>query len=78
MPKLNSKNTIPIEIEEILDFWSVKDIYTFENIGFLNDLDNKKYLICADCEQGPIGYQCTNSNYSYVAIERVKHKPTLE
>lgn len=48
-------------------------MYTFENIGFSNTVGNIKYLACADCELGPIGYYDTDTKVSYVALARVTH-----
>ena len=54
--------------------WLVDDMYTFENVGFTNDVGRIKYLICADCEIGPIGWHCLDDKKSfYVAVERVDH-----
>uniref|UniRef100_A0A182P5H5 Guanine nucleotide exchange factor MSS4 n=1 Tax=Anopheles epiroticus TaxID=199890 RepID=A0A182P5H5_9DIPT len=60
--------------ETLKDFWMVKDMYTFENIGFSNTVDNRKYLTCADCEVGPIGYHDLATKKSYIALARVKHE----
>uniref|UniRef100_A0A182NB53 Guanine nucleotide exchange factor MSS4 n=1 Tax=Anopheles dirus TaxID=7168 RepID=A0A182NB53_9DIPT len=60
--------------ETLKDFWVVPDMYTFENIGFSNTVDNRKYLICADCEVGPIGYHDLATKKSYIALARVKHE----
>jgi len=67
------------------EFWTVTDMFTFENVGFCNTVDNIKYLACADCEIGPIGaHFLDNKNMFYVSPLRVKHKtnsdiaPTLE
>lgn len=49
-------------------------MYTFENIGFSNNVDaTTKYLICADCEMGPVGFCDLTNKMCYVALERVKH-----
>ncbi len=54
--------------------WFVDDMYTFENVGFTKDVGRIKYLICADCEIGPIGWHCLDDKKSfYVAVERVNH-----
>ncbi|XP_070573956.1 guanine nucleotide exchange factor MSS4-like [Ptychodera flava] len=37
--------------ETLTDFWLVDDMFTFENVGFTNTVENIKYLICADCEE---------------------------
>ena len=48
--KLQDRDTIPENI------YKVKDMMEFENIGFSNEKDGIKYLICADCEIGPLGW----------------------
>lgn len=54
--------------------WFVEDMFTFENVGFTKDVGRIKYLICADCEIGPIGWHCLDDKTSfYVALERVNH-----
>ncbi|NXB17008.1 MSS4 factor, partial [Rhagologus leucostigma] len=36
---------------------------------------NVKFLVCADCEAGPIGWHCLDDKDSfYVALERVAHE----
>ena len=63
-----------METDSLDAFWLVKDMFTFENIGFSNAVDGTKYLICADCEQGPVGW-CLDSdrNTLYVAHDRIKY-----
>lgn len=53
-------------------------MFTFENIGFSHTVDNYKYLICADCEMGPVGYHNISTKKCYVALERVKYDETPE
>ncbi|XP_006628414.1 guanine nucleotide exchange factor MSS4 [Lepisosteus oculatus] len=54
--------------------WLVDDMYTFENVGFTKEVGKVKYLICADCEIGPIGWHSLDDKKSfYVALERVTH-----
>lgn len=54
--------------------WLVDDMYTFENVGFSKDVGKIKYLICADCEIGPIGWHnLDNKKCFYIALNRVKH-----
>lgn len=60
--------------ENLSSYWLVDNMFTFENVGFSNTVGTIKYLICADCEIGPIGWHdVTNSKAFYVAIGRVKH-----
>jgi hypothetical protein len=62
------------ESEKLNRFWKVIDMLTFENIGFTNTVDKKKYLICADCEIGPIGFQnLENPSELFLAFDRIKH-----
>ena len=65
----------PDEGESLKDYWMVEDMYTFDNVGFTNSVGTVKYLICADCEIGPIGWHDTNNKKRfYIALDRVKHK----
>lgn len=62
-----------LESEALKQFWQVNDMFTFENIGFSNTVKNTKYLICADCEMGPVGYHDIVSKICFIALKRVKH-----
>uniref|UniRef100_A0A183B0G4 Guanine nucleotide exchange factor n=1 Tax=Echinostoma caproni TaxID=27848 RepID=A0A183B0G4_9TREM len=70
----NASSEFPTE--ELDQFWSVKDMYTFENVGFTHNVGAVRYLTCADCELGPIGFQDTSSDTPlfYVALARTKLK----
>jgi hypothetical protein len=59
--------------EAVRKFWRVKDKFDFENVGFTKTVDgNLKYLICGECDTGPIGYYDISDEASiYVACERV-------
>lgn len=73
--KKKTEDQSPEDGETLSDFWQINGMYTFENVGFSNTVGHCKYLICADCEVGPIGYQDLNEpNFMYVALERVKHE----
>ena len=37
-------------------FYRVEDMFDFDNLGFTNTVGTIKYLSCADCDVGPIGY----------------------
>ena len=69
------KTENPGDTELINDFWMVQDMFHFENIGFLKAVKNMKYLICADCEVGPLGWHDTNDKKAfYIALSRVNHR----
>ena len=53
--KKKSENQTAEDGETIQACLRVHDMYDFENIGFSKPVDSVKYLICADCEAGPIG-----------------------
>ena len=46
----------------------------FENIGFSKPADGLKYLLCADCDLGPLGFQDVGSNTFYIAANRVRYQ----
>ena len=55
-------------------FWTVQNMFAFENVGFCNTVDNVKYLACADCEIGPIGaHFIKDKNKFFVSSQRVCH-----
>ncbi|XP_051495079.1 guanine nucleotide exchange factor MSS4 [Apus apus] len=57
------------------EHWLVRDMFSFENVGFTRDVGNVKFLVCADCEAGPIGWHCLDDkDRFYVALERVAHE----
>ncbi|XP_025990985.1 guanine nucleotide exchange factor MSS4 homolog [Solenopsis invicta] len=60
--------------ETISDYWLIEDMYTFENIGVSHTVGNVKYLACADCERGPVGWHDLSTKKSYIALCRVKHE----
>jgi len=65
------------EYEELKQFWVVSDMFDFDNVGFSHTVEGVKYLVCADCERGPIGYHDTNGGNKncHVALARVTHTP---
>ncbi|CAL1542012.1 unnamed protein product [Lymnaea stagnalis] len=75
LPNMYQKNeSAPIEGVTLVDFWHVPDMLTFDNVGFSKTVDNIKYLMCADCEVGPIGWHSVHDKKSYyIAVDRVKH-----
>jgi hypothetical protein len=72
--ELMTSESSQIHTESINKFWFASDIFTFENIGLTNAANNKKYLICADCEIGPLGYQNIDKpNEYFLCVSRVKY-----
>ena len=64
-----------VKKERFKQFYVVNDMFDFDNVGFTKSVDNDsiKYLICADCEIGPLGWHCISTKKNYVALARVKH-----
>ncbi|XP_056293159.1 guanine nucleotide exchange factor MSS4 isoform X2 [Pseudoliparis swirei] len=79
LPSMRKKNGLSTtegsaDGDTLTAHWFVDDMYTFENVGFTKDVGRIKYLICADCEIGPIGWHSLDDKKSfYVALERVNH-----
>ncbi len=72
MKKKDEKSNI---IEETTIFWKLTNMMDFENVGFCNTVENIKYLCCADCEVGPIGFHdITERNQFYIAVNRVDYQ----
>ena len=62
------------EEEVIKNFWRLGSLMSFENIGVSHIKDNTKFLSCADCEVGPIGWHDINDKTKfYIAAERVRY-----
>lgn len=74
---MTQKKNLPadgsVETEPLSDYWTVADMFIFENIGFSKTKDNRKFLICADCDMGPVGYHEIATKECFVALHRVKH-----
>lgn len=73
LPQFIMKDNDKMGGEEITRAWMVQDMFHFENVGFSNTVGNYKYLICAECEVGPIGWHCLHTKSNYIADKRVKH-----
>ncbi|KAG8451345.1 hypothetical protein GDO86_003523 [Hymenochirus boettgeri] len=79
LPSMRKKSSLAEgsspDSELLVEHWLVHDMFTFENVGFTKDVGSIKYLVCADCEVGPIGWHSLEekSNF-YVALERVRHE----
>lgn len=75
LPEIHQvKDAEAIKMELIKEFYHVKDMFIFENIGFSHQVDNCKYLTCADCEAGPLGWFDITTKESYLALSRIMHK----
>ncbi|KAI8339168.1 Mss4-like protein, partial [Chlamydoabsidia padenii] len=57
-------------------FWCLSDMMDFDNVGFSKTIGTIKYLSCADCDIGPIGYHDTaDSPKEYlVSIKRARYR----
>ena len=60
------------DLDRIGQFYRVEDMFDFDNVGFSKSVGDVKFLICADCEIGPIGY--FKDNKCYVALARIEHQ----
>lgn len=60
--------------DKLSDYWKVGDMFIFQNVGFSKNVGTNKFLICAECDMGPIGWFDTASKECFVALSRVKHE----
>lgn len=67
------KDGIAVEKERIDSWWCIEKMLDFDNIGFTHACEGVKYLVCADCEMGPVGYLSLESQAHYIAVSRVIH-----
>jgi hypothetical protein len=69
------KNT-HTENDKPVEYWTVDNVMAFENVGFTREQDNYKFLICADCDLGPLGFHDTKaSKKEYnLACNRVRYQ----
>lgn len=53
----------------------IENMYAFENIGFSNTVGTIKYLVCADCESGPVGWHdlSNGGKACFLSWDRVRH-----
>jgi DNA-directed RNA polymerase subunit RPC12/RpoP len=57
-------------------FWTVKDMYTFENISFTKSPGIKgiiKYLTCFNCENIAIGVLLSDNKSYLISVDKVKN-----
>lgn len=77
LPFIQKKEEFVSELlqgETLTRHWLVSDMFAFENVGFSMTVGSIKYLACADCDRGPIGWHdITDNTKFYVAVERVEH-----
>lgn len=60
-----------METEKISKWVCVTDMFAFENVGFSHPYEGRKFLICADCELGPIGVFDEPNNKYLIALSRI-------
>jgi len=64
------------EMEKVVWFWHLTDMFNFENIGFSKTINSDmKYLTCADCEREILGFQVlSEGNNFFLAANRVVYQ----
>ncbi|KAF0377027.1 Mss4-like protein [Gigaspora margarita] len=60
-----------------VEYWQLTDMMAFENIGFSKTIEETglKYICCADCNVGPLGYHDTKAQEKeyLIAVNRVSY-----
>lgn len=62
-----------VKTDEITECFQVRDPFQFENVGFSKTVADVKYLTCADCELGPVGWQELPIGNCFLALSRVRN-----
>ncbi|VDO25082.1 unnamed protein product [Haemonchus placei] len=74
LPLMSTSGTGCKETEDVSLWWYTASDMDFDTIGFAFEVyDNKKVLLCGDCEFGPIGLRSQDDKQFWVATERVVH-----
>ncbi|RUS13005.1 Mss4-like protein, partial [Endogone sp. FLAS-F59071] len=57
-------------------YWLLTNMMQFENVGFSHTVGTTKYLSCADCDIGPLGYHDTEAREKeyLIAVERARYR----
>lgn len=71
LPIFTIKDTLAGQLPTCDAYWHVLDMMSFENIGFTKEQGPLRYLCCADCEAGPLGF--AENEHFYISIDRVKY-----
>ncbi|XP_075228963.1 ess-2 splicing factor homolog isoform X2 [Lycorma delicatula] len=75
LPHMMRPKSVETVLEEkVSDYWKVNDMYTFQNVGFSKNVGANKFLTCAECDMGPIGWFDSSTKECFVALSRVKHE----
>uniref|UniRef100_A0A7I5E5B6 Mss4-like protein n=1 Tax=Haemonchus contortus TaxID=6289 RepID=A0A7I5E5B6_HAECO len=74
LPLMSTSGTGCKETEDVSLWWYTASDMDFDTIGFAFEVyDNKKVLLCGDCEFGPVGLRSQDDKQFWVATERVVH-----
>ncbi|KAG8178025.1 hypothetical protein JTE90_011655 [Oedothorax gibbosus] len=71
--KEDKEKTTTDDTTTTTEYWCVDNMYAFENVGFSHNVDGVKYLICADCEIGPIGFYDLDTKLSYISLSKITY-----
>ncbi|KAJ3369724.1 hypothetical protein GGF31_005029 [Allomyces arbusculus] len=76
-PDLAALPGIPVDAIDTR-YYAVPSMMHFENVGFSKTVGNGvKYLCCADCDLGPLGFMRTAPGHSptcYLKVARLRYK----
>ncbi len=59
--------------DNLKEGWLLEDMFAFENVGFSKG-DQIKYLTCAACEVGPLGFHIPGTKRFILCHDRVSFK----
>lgn len=76
LPASQELQDLQIDDGKETHFWQLTNMMDFENVGFSKTVDSVKYLSCAECDVGPIGYHDTQSEPKeyLISVKRARYR----
>ncbi|CAJ0937188.1 unnamed protein product, partial [Mesorhabditis belari] len=69
-----NQNTGGVDKELLCEWWILANMMDFENVGFTHSVDGVKFLTCAECDFGPIGFVNKETGLHLIAPSRMTEK----
>ncbi|CEP01268.1 Mss4-like protein [Plasmodiophora brassicae] len=73
VPVVDDDQGARVIAEELDEHWLIAQQFDFDNVGVSRPIEASgfRYLICAECDRGPIGIKYENESHFYVFHARI-------